>query len=402
MPFINSFKKIFKKRVYLDYAAMTPIDPRVMRVMNKYSVNKYGNPSAWYKEGVFAKNELDKSRKSIANFLHAHQDEIVFTSGGTEANNLAMMGVVEKIANKKGYKKIHIIVSSIEHSSIIECARECERRGAKVDYLSVDKDGVISLEELKEKINENTVFISIMTVNNEIGSIEPIRDIAKVVRQARERISKSDIYPILHTDASQAPLYLNLNVEQLGVDLLTLDAMKTYGPRGVGLLYIKRKISEYISPIIFGGGQEGGIRSGTENLPLVAGFAKSLELAEKYKEKERVRIDTLKRHFIDGLLKINKNIIINGDPNKTASHILNVSIPNINNEFFVLQLDAKGFACSTKSACLRDEHESYVLKAVGTDSNTSIRFSFGRWTKRGDIRILLSTIQVILSKMDWR
>ncbi|MEI7463277.1 MAG: cysteine desulfurase family protein [Candidatus Taylorbacteria bacterium] len=440
---------MWKSRIYLDYASLTPIDPRVLHEVKKFSAIKYGNPSSWYREGVDAKKSLDSARKSIADHIHAHSDEIVFTSGGTEANNLAILGAYNSYIlylsknsgikdSSEGVLKPHLIISCIEHSSIIEVAKHLEKNGCEITRLSVDEKGIVSIEELKKSIKPNTFMVSIMTVNNEIGTVQPIREIAKIMRKARNEFisvrladavsstskneeengvakrtnheisNRFDVdgyypqaslidnfsrqnYPLFHTDGAQAALCNELYVEKLGVDLLSLDSSKVYGPRGVGALYVKRNTP--IEPIIFGGGQEAGMRSGTENLPGVAGFAKALSIQDS-------KILEFREMMIDGLRSIRNDIVVNG-PEKGDSvspHILNVSIPRIDNEFLVLQLDADGIACSTKSSCLRDEKESYVLKAIGANSSESIRFSFGRWTKKRDINKALKVIGMLLSK----
>ena len=267
------------------------------------------NPSSIHSLGVKAKKALDDSHKSVGEFLNAHADEIVFTSGGTEANVMALEGTL-KVAKQNGFysqkdvAKPHLIISEIEHSSIIETASMLEKHGVEVTRLPVDKNGLVSLEQLKKSIKPETYMVSIMTANNEIGTIEPIREIAKVMRDVKKRRKeemekKEDSapaspvgasYPLFHTDACQAVLYEELNVEKLGIDLLTLDASKACGPRGVGALYIKRNTP--IDPIIYGGGQEKGLRSGTENVPGVAGFAKALEVVKN-----------------SGLVKNNKKVV---------------------------------------------------------------------------------------------
>ena len=403
------------KRIYLDYASLTPIDPHVEREIEKFSASEYANPSSLYKEGVAAKKGLEDSRKKVAEFIHAHADEVVFTSGGTEANGLALEGVA-RAAHRSGIEKPHLIISAIEHSSIMECAKMMEKQGVEVTRLAVDSCGLISLDELKKAIKSNTFLVSIMTVNNEIGTIQPIREIAKVIRRER---AKNAHYPLFHTDAAQAALYEDLNVEKFGVDLLTLDGSKVYGTRGIGSLYVKRGTP--IEQIIYGGGQERGMRSGTENVPAIVGFAKALELAVEQRSKETKRLRGLKSRLLKGRLKIKPDAKVNGVTEMlllragksdekfvnfasasggyipASPHILNVSIPGIDNEFFVLQLDAKGVAVSTKSSCLRDEDESYVLKAIGANSKTAIRFSFGRWTTPSHIKIALKVIREILS-----
>lgn len=339
------------KRIYLDYASLTPIDKRVMKEMKKYSTGEYTNPSALYSSAVRSKKAIADATKRVATVLHAQPDEILFTSGGTESNQ----HVLNAFAGRE------ILVSAIEHSSII--------KNEKVKKIPVDGNGVINLEELKKEITKDTALVSVMLVNNEIGSIQPIAEIAKIVRDANKKFETNIL---LHTDACQAG-YLPLYVEKLGVDLMTLDGHKFYGPRGVGMLYIKRGTIKIT-------------RAGTENVPGIMGFAKALELADTMRDKEYARLLALKEFFIKELQKKISDLKINGEMNGTSPHILNVSIPGIDNEFFVLKLDAKGIECSTKSACLFNEDESYVLKAMGADSKTSVRFSFGRHTTKGELK----------------
>ena len=412
------------KRIYLDYASLTPVDRRVLAEMKKYSGGSgstvgYANPSSIYKEGVAAKKAMEDGRTRVAGFLNAHADEIIFTSGGTEANSLALEGVL-RAARRGGNARPHLVISNIEHSSIMETAAEMERQGVEVTRLAVDASGRVSPEELEKAIKPETLLVSLMIVNNETGSIQPIREIAKAVRHAREQImplaadGTRSRYPLLHTDAAQAAAYSDLNVEQLGVDLLTLDAGKAYGPRGIGALYVRRGAP--IEPAIHGGGQEHGLRSGTENVPAIMGFAKALDIVSGDHMrfgtknvskcigvgKEASRIQALKKAFFEGLKKLRPDVKLNPpgtgiESPSQAPNILNVSIPGIDNEFFVLQLDAHGIAASTKSSCLRDAEGSYVLRAIGADSGTSVRFSFGRWTKRRDVAKTLRVIAKILS-----
>ena len=340
------------RRIYLDYASLTPIDKKVSKVLNTYSTREYTNPSALYASAVKAKRAMEDAKTRIAKILHAHADEIVFTSGGTEANQLALAG----------HKTL---ISSIEHSSILT-----QENTIKV---AVDKDGVVDLEALKKALTPDITLVSIMMVNNEIGTIQPIYDIAKIIRDYRKNNNSKT--PLLHTDACQAFIHLPINLEKLGVDMLTLDGHKVYGPRGIGMLYIKRGSPEIA-------------RAGTENIPAIMGFAEALEITEKMREKETARVTDLKNSFVSGL----KSIKVNGNLEKSVPSILNISIPNIDNEFFVLQLDAKGVECSTKSACLKDSDESYVLKEIGGNSKNSVRFSFGRYTTKSDVKKTLKII----------
>ncbi len=366
------------KRIYLDYASLTPIDKQVKKVIKKYEGEDYMNPSALYASGVASKKAVLEARQKIAKILHAHADEIIFTSGGTESNNL----VLENFFGKR------VVISSIEHSSIIKNAH------VRAVHIPVNKDGIVDLEELKKAITPETALVSIMMVNNEIGSIQPIAKIAKIVRDARRRFNSKIFF---HTDASQA-MYLPLHVEKLGIDMMTLDGSKIYGPRGVGMLYIKRGTARIT-------------RAGTENVPGIMGFATALEIAHEMRDREYARLTELKDYFINKLQKINRDIKINDrmdagrhdHSEKSSPHILNISIPNshtdFDNEFFILQLDAKGIECSTKSACLHDEDESYVLKAIGANSKNSVRFSFGRTTTKGELKKTLKIVALIIAKI---
>ncbi len=361
------------KRIYLDYASLTPLDKGVMKEIRKYSTEEYTNPSALYVSAINAKNAIEDAKIRIAKVIHAHSDEIVFTSGGTESNHLIL----------KEFQDNQIIISNIEHSSII--------KNTKAIHIPVDKDGIVDLEILKKYITPEIKLVSIMLVNNEIGSIQPIQEIAKIVRDFKK--NSGGQFPLLHTDACQAMIHLPIYIEKLGVDLLTLDGHKIYGPRGIGMLYIKR-------------GTLNIHRAGTENVAGIMGFVYAMEIAEKMREKETLRITELKNYFINELIKINSEINlryeyslkINGNLQTSSPHILNISISNIDNEFFLLQLDAKGIEISTKSACLTDENESYVLRAIGANSKNSLRFSFGKYTKKSDLKFTIKIIKKLLQK----
>lgn len=417
---------MFNRRIYLDYASESPIDNRVLREVKKYSKITYANPSSWYREGVSAKKAIDHARERIAKYLGAHADEIYFLSGGTEGNNIALIGTVQSLHERGiAYEDMHILISAIEHSSVIESAQYLKEKGVIVETIPVKEDGVVDLVQLKKMIRTNTVIVSVMMVNNEIGTVEPIRDIAKIIREVRKEKAGKEIgkdeskseninvndgekitslvenakYPLLHTDACQA-IWQEINVEKLGVDLLTMDAIKAYGPRGIGLLYVRRKT--LVSPIVYGGGQEKNLRSGTENVPAIMGFAKALEMISINREKIAKKIENLKKFFFVGLRKIDNNISENGmnidNDTEKSPHLLNINIANIDSEYFVMQMDARGIACSTKSSCLKDKKDSYVLKAIGRDSNNAIRFSLGKGTKKSHIKKALRAIAEILSQ----
>ena len=410
------------KAIYLDYASLTPVDPRVQKVINQYSVLEYSNPSSIYKTGLEAKKALEYCREIAAESIGAHPDEMIFTAGGTEANNIAILGAIENLRIQGiKYGDMHVLASAFEHSSVLECFKHLGTLGVQVEFINIDSNGIISLDDLKKKLRPNTVFVSVMTVNNEIGTVQPVREVARIIRNYRSSIELTDFrdlsttaelpsfcsakvgrllssadagtrvlkYPLFHTDAAQASL-LDLNVEKLGVDMLTLDGSKVYGPRGIGCLYVKRNTS--LSPIIHGGGQEKGLCSGTENIPAIMGFARALDIAKEEREEEIKRLTILRELFISKLKTVRADIIIHGQSALVSPHILNISIPGINNELFLLRLDARGVEVSTKSSCLGDQDESYALKAIGADSKTALRFSFGRWTKERDID---KTIKVI-------
>lgn len=388
-------RDIFKKRaVYLDFASLTPIDKGVLKVMEKYSDEYYGNPSSIYSLGQNSKKVIIESKKKIANLIKAHSDEIYFTSSGTESNNIAIVGTFLKLKDIGGISGKNIVISSIEHSSVIETALSLKVHGVEVRLIKVDENGIVDLKQIEKSIDQNTILVSIMAVNNEIGSIEPINEIAKVIRHKRKEYAH--VYPYFHTDACQA-IYTDINVIKLGIDMMTLDSHKLYGPRGIGMLYKRRGVN--IKPIIHGGNQEGGLRSGTENIPGIAGFTYAMQKAFENKIRDTQHISELKQYFSKGLKNINKDIVFNVDTDKSSPHILSINIPNIDNEMFLLRLDAKGISVSTKSACLRDENESYVLKAIGVNNSKNvIRFSLGNNTKKSDLDYVLNVMSSILKK----
>lgn len=387
------------KRIYVDYAALTPVDKRVIREMKRYGSAEYGNPSSLYKEGVAAKAAIILMRKKIADFFHAHADEILFTGSGTEANNIALQGVVADLITRQGktYKDIHMLISAIEHPSIIECVIALQKLGVQVEKIAVNERGIVDVKDLKEKIRPNTAIVSVMMVNNEIGTIQPIYEIAKLIRHAR-KVNGGSSYPYFHTDASQAVQYIPMDVRNLGVDMITVDAHKMYGPRGIGALWLRRDTA--ISPIIFGGKQERGLRSGTENLPGIAGFAKAFELIQGKYQKEVDRIRNIRENFLTQMLKEFPQAVLNGDREERIENNASIYFPGIDGEFLVLQLDAFGISCSTKSSCLRDEDESYVIRAIGGDharASSSIRFSFGRESRMSDISRIIRALKKAIS-----
>ena len=387
-----------KKIIYLDNAATTPVRKEVVLAMKPYWNESFGNPGSITKMGVRAREAVESSRKIIAENIKARSQEIIFTSGGTESNNLAIFGVVSSL-EKRGMKisDLHFITTNIEHSSISECFKELERRGAKVDYLEVGNNGIVNSRDLRKIIKPNTVLVSVGYANNEIGTIQPIREIAKEIRHTRK--TNPNLY--FHTDASQAGLYLNLNLNELGVDLMTLDAQKIFGPKGIGILFIKAGIE--ISPIIFGGGQERGLRSGTENVPLIIGIAKAFELVRKDFEKRAERIKITRDYFWYKIQKEIPEAILNGDLENRLPNNLNISIPGIDSELVVLCLDEVGIVCSTRSACSQDEDGSLVVRALGKNEDlvkSTLRLSLSQDITKKEVDFVVITLKNILRKKE--
>ena len=370
------------KRIYLDNASSTPVSALAQKAVTETSKKFHGNPSGIHKEGRSARAVLEAARASVAESVSARHDEIVFTSGATEANNLAISGVVRAC----GIAKPRIIVSAIEHASVIEIARTFESAGMQVDYLHVDSRGLIDTKELRKLITRETALVSIMYANNEIGTIEPIADIAKEIRHARKMNGSS--YPYFHTDAAQAGNYLDINVLRIGVDLMTLSSAKTYGPRGIGALFVKRGVN--LLSQMYGGEHEGGRRPGTEAVALVCGFAEALHEAQKMSAKEGKRVQKLRDALAIKIIKKVSSASVNGSLEHSLPNILNISFEGVESEAFVLYLDAVGVAVSGKSSCKSYEGgPSHVILAIGKVGESgqagSIRFSLGRGTKSKDI-----------------
>jgi cysteine desulfurase len=395
--FINSKKK------YFDYASQTPTDVQVLKVVNDLSKKLFYNPGSLYSNGVFAGKILKDSRKKIARILSGtslnsvHENEIIFTSGGTESNNIAIQGVVDKWYESKDYnyfEKPHIIISEIEHPAIYNVIEHLKKQN-KITFskIKINNDGLIDLQELKNELaeNKNTILVSVILVNNEIGSIQPIRDIASFIRKAKG----DNVYPLLHTDACQAINYLDISIDKMGCDLITYDASKFYGPKGVGILYIKR--NTLINPIYFGGDQEFGVRPGTENLPAVVGMVKALEMVAQEKQKEIKRLYKLQQYILSKVGKI-KNISINGstDKEKRIVNNINICFTGKDSEFLLFKLDKLGFEVSTGTTCQnkKEDSKSVSVLALGGDcAGSSLRISLGRFTTKWQVRGLVRAIK---------
>ncbi|MEK7621736.1 MAG: cysteine desulfurase family protein [Patescibacteria group bacterium] len=351
------------------------------------------NPSSIHRAGARAARRLDEARRAAAEVLGAHPDEIVFTSGGTEANNLAIFGTINFAPNRRQ----HIITSVIEHVSVLEPCRELKRRGAAVTYLPVNREGLVSSSDLARALRPETRLVSIGYANNEIGTVQPLRELARVIRNFKKLKPKSYLPdPLFHTDACQAPGFLDCRVSTLGVDLLTLNSNKVGGSPGVGCLYMRRGVQ--LSPLLYGGGQEHGRRSGTENVPGIVEFAVALTLAVKSREKESARLTKLRDYFLNHLLKW-PGVILNGSRGARLPNNINVSFAGTDSEFVVLSLDAAGVLCSSGSACsTNDKSSSHVISAIGTEADTTIRFTLGPATTQPDLDHVLKILPDILRR----
>ena len=457
---------LYMERIYLDYAASTPVDPKVVKAMEPYLAEAYGNPNSLHSFGREAMAGVDTARTILARSIGASSEEIIFTGSATEANNMALRGTVRAAReiflrsgrpalqkNKHQSDKISInprqkiIVSAVEHESVLDTAMDLEQEGVEVVALSVDAHGVVDVRQLEKELDQNTALVSIMYGNNEIGTIQPIAEIAKIIRNFKNsklqasnnkknpktnspnknksavlNFGYSDlfgicdlefgayakaVYPLLHVDAVQAFQYLDCDVNALGVDLMTLSAHKLYGPKGIGALYIKSNLKSQdsklhqplISPLVTGGGQEFGMRSGTQNVPAIVGFGKAVELVQEEKKKEEKRIKLLGEYYWHKLKEIFPRAERNGSIEKGTSlpHVLNVYFPGMRAEDMLIRLDMAGIAVSSGAACAaRNAKPSHVLRAIGCNPERvegSLRFSFGCKTSEQEIGWALEIIK---------
>jgi len=383
------------ERIFLDYASITPLDPRVAEEIMKCQKNFWANPSSLHQEGENAKNTLEEARINIARILHCRSNEIFFTSGGTESLNLAILGVIKSAKAKTAVP--HIIVSLIEHPAVLEPIRSLLKTGQiKVSFVMPNEKGIINPESIKKEIKENTVLIVIQHANNEIGVIQPIAKIAGIIKEHRK--NKNNSYPYFLVDASQSVLYENISLERLGADMVVLDGIKMCGPRGIGILAIKHNVN--ISPIIFGGGQERGLRPGTENVAGSMGLAKALEIADKIREKESQRLTLLRDYAVAKILENFPDASLNGDLENRLPNNINICLPGQDSEFLVIKLDILGFAVSAASAChtLTLENGSYVIESLGKKEcvASSLRITFGCATKKSDLDNFISALKKII------
>ena len=376
------------KNIYLDYAASTPTDARVVQAMLPYFSEVYGNPSSLHAFGQAAKYSIEEARQKVASFIGAAPEEIIFTGSGTESNNAALKG----IAYARRDKGNHIITSRIEHHAILEPCHFLEKQGFEITYVSVDSSGLVDPGDVKKAITDKTILVSIMHANNEIGAIQPIGEIGKIARE-------KGVY--FHTDAVQTFGHLLLNVNEFNVDVLSASGHKLYAPKGVGIIYVRKGVRMH--PFMHGGDQESRRRASTHNVPGIVGFGKAVELAKEEMGKEREQLTALRDKLIHGILTQVEYSQLNGHSTQRLPNNVNVSIAYVEGESMLLTLDMEGIYCSTGSACTSSSLEpSHVLAAIGLShelSHGSLRFSLGKPTSEEDIDYVLGVLPPIVGKL---
>lgn len=376
------------RRTYLDHAATTPTRPEVVKAMLPFFTDAFGNPSSVYSYGQEARGAIEEARTKVAGLIGAGSEEIIFTGGGTEADNLAIKGV----AHANEHRGNHIITTSIEHHAVTEVCKSLERRGFTVTYLPVDKYGLVAADDVRKAITGKTVLISIMHANNEIGTIEPVEEIGRIAREA-------GVY--FHSDAVQTVGHIPVNVDKFKVDLLSISAHKLYGPKGVGALYVRKGTK--LVPLIHGGEQEKRRRAGTENVPGIVGLGKAVELAGQDMNREAERLAALRDKLTEGLRERIDHTHLNGHPKRRLPNNVNVSIDFVEGESMLLNLDLEGICASTGSACSSASLEpSHVLLALGLSpeqAHGSLRFTLGRENTEADVERVLTVLPGIVAKL---
>ena len=381
--------------IYLDNAASTAVHPEVVKEMLPYFDVQYGNPSSIHQFGRKAKNAIQKARKQVAALIGAEQDEILFTSGGTESNNTILYGfpTLRDVSHVSfSFDKNHIITSSIEHEAILEPCKKLEEKGVKITYLPVDEHGIIDSNDVTNSIAENTVLVSIMFANNEVGTIQPIKEISEICKK----------YQIpLHTDAVQAVGKVPINVKELGVDALSISSHKINGPKGIGALFIKKGLK--IVPFITGGGQENGLRSGTENVASIVGFGKACEIAKERFNENISHFQTLHSSMLSRIVKEIPHVKLNGHPEKRIFNNIHFTFLGVNGEDLIIKLDEHGIAASTGSACsVHTQKASHVLKAMDFNHEQitgSLRVSFGYMNTLDEVEQTVEVLKMVVAEL---
>ncbi|MEX0877849.1 MAG: cysteine desulfurase family protein, partial [Candidatus Spechtbacterales bacterium] len=379
------------KSIYLDYAATTPVSERAFKAMRPYFSDVFYNPSSLHIPGQKAQGALDVARNSIADLIGADWKEVIFTASATESINLAIRGAVKASA----LKNPHIVTTNIEHSAVLTTCRELEKEGTEVTYIAVNKDGFVSSERVEEAIKENTVLVTIGYVNNEIGTVQPIAEIAEAIESYKLKAVSCKL--VFHTDAVQAANYLDINVKNLGVDMMTLSSHKIYGPKGSALLYKKEGID--LVPVITGGDQERGYHSGTENIPAIVGFAEALKETGEIMEEESKKMRELQDFFITKVLNSISGVLLNGSRENRIPNNVNFCFEGKKSETLIPELDSYGIYASGGSACrARVPEPSHVIEAISrsTCAKSSLRFTLGRSTTQKDIEYTVNKIKSII------
>lgn len=389
-----------KLKIYLDYAATTPVDPAVLKAMLPYFNVKYGNASSLHSFGQAAMAGVDEARKKVADFLGCQTKEMIFTSGATESDNLAIRGLISALAKKD--RKPHVITSTIEHPAVLETCQHLEQVGVAVTYLPVTPKGLVTIESVEKAIRPETTLVTIMYVNNEIGTIQPIAEIGQLLKKVnQERIKNSLPKIYFHTDAVQALNYCDCQVDKLGVDLLSLSGHKIYGPKGIGVLYVRKGTA--IRPIQFGGHHEQGIRSGTLNVTGIVGLGKAIELVEKEQARGFAKMKKLRDKLIDAINKNIPRVNLNGDLEKRTPNNVNFSFSGVEGESLMLMLDLAGISVSTASACASGSLQpSHVLMAIYHNTEIahgSLRFTLGKGTTEKEIEVVLKVLPLMVKKL---
>lgn len=386
-----------RKRIYLDYAATTPVDPRVFKAMSPYFSKKFGNTMSFHSFGQEAKAALEESRQIMADSLGAKPEEIIFTGSATESNNLALKGTA--FVKTSAGRKSHIIISPIEHDCVLESAKWLASQGFEVTKLPVDKYGLISPADVARTIKPETILVSVIHASNEIGVIQDIAAIGKICHTYRQAGREKGV--LFHTDAVQSFGKIPIDVNSMDIDLLTASSHKIYGPKGAALLFIKRGVR--ISPIFHGGGHESGLRSSTVNVPAIVGFAKAVQIYQKEWQREARRLTKLRDKLIKGALLKIPGTYLNGHPTKRLPNNVNFRFDRVEGESIVIQLDLRGVAAATGSACSSAKLEpSHVLLALGLkpeQAHGSLRLSLGRYTKEDDINYVLKILPEIVKNL---
>lgn len=384
----KSVAKPQPRRIYMDYAAATPVDPRVAKIIAQNLPEMFANSMSFHSFGQQAREILEQSRADIAGIINAKAKEIVFTGSATESNNLALKGVM--FANRGRGK--HLIISPIEHACVMESSEWLWRQGFEVSRLKVDKFGLVDPNEVAQAIRPDTILVSVMHANNEIGTVEPVAEIGKICRE-------KGVY--FHTDAAQSFGKIAIDVQKMNIDLLTASSQKIYGPKGAACLYVREGVK--IEPVLHGGGQESGLRSSTVNVPAIYGFAQAGSIAKKEMARESARQIVLRDKFINGILKNIKGSHLNGHPTKRLPGNVNIWFEFVEGESMIIQLDINGIAGSTGSACSSAKlTASHVLTAIGLqpqEAHGSLRLSLGRWSKASDVNYVLKVLPKIITRL---